>query len=189
MALGKEGLQQHPTAGTGPAGPVGIHLWAQPRGSARLVTAPSLWNPHPRFLPLSPPYFLPILTEQGYGRSPGSGQRGLRRHEWAASSAVGSRTPWRLRRSLLASPSKSPHSPATRPWNWGDSCTRTRVPGQREEAGAGEHCGDMIQPFFRAGGWEKSEAMTGWASVTTPGRCHHPKGAIGSLFWGVDDCC
>lgn len=83
----------------------------------------------PAMTPLPPSGCPALLTAQGCGRSPGSGHRGLRRQEWAASSAVGSRTPWRLRRSLLASPSKSPHSPATRPWKWGDSCTSTRVPG------------------------------------------------------------
>lgn len=131
MAPGKEWLQQHPAAGASPGGPVGIYLWAQRGGPAR-----SLRSTQPAYplgfcsCPHSLSHLLPLLTVQGWGRSPGSGQRGLRRQEWAASSAVGSRTPWRLRRSLLASPSKSPHSPATRPRNCGDSCTRTRVPAE-----------------------------------------------------------
>lgn len=150
VAPGKEWLQHQPAVGAGPTGPVGVHLWGHPRGPARpLLSTPPLEpppTPGSSSCPLLPsPPLLPILTAQGCGRSPGSGQRGLRRQEWAASSAVGSRTPWRLRRSLLASPSKSPHRPATRPRSWGDSCTRTRVPGQRVwQGGSGDGSGGLL---------------------------------------------
>lgn len=120
--------------GRSPAGRAGPH-----HGPARPhLQAPSLWILPPAGFcscPHSLPPFPPMLTVQGCGSSPGSGQRGFRCQEWAASSAVGSRTPWRLRRSLLASPSKSPHRPDTRPRKCGDSCTRTRVPGQRGQQG------------------------------------------------------
>lgn len=119
---------------------------SQPGGCSPADTAPgsSQTPSFPQLPPHSLPPVLPVLTVQGCGRSPGSGQSGLRRQEWAASSAVGSRTPWRLRRSLLASLSKSPHSPATRPRNCGDSRTRTRVPGQRGRQGA--ECGGRTRP-------------------------------------------
>lgn len=130
MAGGEKLLQQHPAAGLSPGCTVGIHLQAHTQGSAAAPGLPEvLPSPTFRNLPHLSPVFPPGLTVQGCGISPGSGHRGLRRQEWAASSAVGSSTPWRLRRSLLASPSKSPHNPDTRPRNWGDSCTRTRVPG------------------------------------------------------------
>lgn len=156
---GQRAAAAPPRSGRGPSqpgghSPAGMPLWTSQTPPQHPTSGTT---PHPGFQQL-PPSTLPpspaILTAQGCGRSPGSGQRGPRRQEWAASSAVGSRTPWRLRRSLLASPSKSPHRPATLPRSWGDSCTRTRVPGQRVwQGGSGDGSGGLLQ------GWEWGEDL------------------------------
>lgn len=140
-----------PRSGRGPSrpgvhSPAGMPPWTS-QTPVQHPTSGTTPTPASGSCPLPPsPTLRPILTAQGCSRSPGSGQRGPRRQEWAASSAVGSRTPWRLRRSLLASPSKSPHRPATLPRSWGDSCTRTRVPGQRVwQGGSGDGSGGLLQ--------------------------------------------
>lgn len=82
--------------------PVGPALWTRSLRSAQPPFPPAFCScTHSRSRLPS------LLTVQGCGRSPGPGHRGLRRQEWAASSAVGSRTPcgsagphWHLHQSL-----------------------------------------------------------------------------------------
>uniref|UniRef100_A0A8C0GXW8 Uncharacterized protein n=1 Tax=Chelonoidis abingdonii TaxID=106734 RepID=A0A8C0GXW8_CHEAB len=127
--------QKHPSI---PAAAV-LQAPVHPRHTPAFSAPASAQHSTPLPARVSSPLPAPGHTMQGCSKSSllTSGHRRLTRQELPNRSEVGSTTPCRLVKSFSVSPSKFPHSPATRPWYRGSSFTYTRVPGGEREVGSG----------------------------------------------------